>query len=65
MKRLFLYFAEALCCVALCCAVPVSCGGGDAQIPPPRVPKGVETIPIRKNPIPNLIPIPTPKGRSC
>lgn len=62
MKRLFLYFAEVLCCVALCCAVPVACGGGDAQIPPPTGSEGGGDDNDKEEPDPEPDPDPDPEG---
>lgn len=35
MNRLLLLFARALCCVALCFLIPVSCGESEIKNPPP------------------------------
>ena len=60
MNRLFLLFAKAFCCIALCCIVPVSCGGGDVEIPPPpsTAPGGGDDNPDDDEPKPDPNPDP-------
>ena len=62
MNRLFLLFAKAFCCIALCCIVPVSCGGGDVEIPPPpsTAPGGGDDNPDDDEPKPDPNPNPDP-----